>query len=192
MELEQLMARPQATIYCINLPDYSLPGFVSGDKPYFGTLADIDLMCEAQRKELRALFSSDRLRECTVLGWTTYRREGYKACHSNTYGFPYYMSCSELHSNHLWIQMGNNYYRCVRAGCFDLRYSPDEQEQPGKLIGGYWGFPHQIRCENTMTYCQMFVVEKTFANASEAVQDITGFTGEALLSEFVNDIFGDG
>jgi len=28
MELEQLMARPQATIYCINLPDYSLPGFV--------------------------------------------------------------------------------------------------------------------------------------------------------------------
>lgn len=192
MELEQLMARPLTTIYCINLPDYSLPGFVSGDKPYFGTLVDLELMREAQRQEERELFSTARLQECVVLGWTTCRRGGYQACHSNTYGFPYYMSCRELYSNHLWIRVDNQHFRCVRACCFDLRYSPEEQEQPGKLIGGYWGFPHQIRIENTMTYCQLFVVEKAFANASEAMQDITGFTGEAILDEFFDDIFGDG
>ena len=46
-------------LYAISLPDYSLPGFVSGEKLYFGTLADLE---ELKKALLRATSIALRLK----------------------------------------------------------------------------------------------------------------------------------
>lgn len=184
-------------LYAISLPDYSLPGFVSGEKLYFGTLADLEELKKSAPEGDQHRFAPENLKKVKVIRWepveAEYWRQVHRVEHRNTYGFPYYMSCDTLSCLMLWLQADSKYYRCFR-GCFEnLTYSTEAKGELKPVPTGYWGYPGVIHHKAPYTYNNIFVYETTFNSNDEVWADVKDYMCYDINpTEFFNDIFGDG
>ena len=93
---------------------------------------------------------------------------------------------------HVWLKHDNRYYRCVRARLTDLHYDTEPDGQPKRYTGTTWGFPSIIDYSEPYTYNRLYETERIFNTWEEAEADIRAFSDDAILTEFFNDIFGDG
>lgn len=93
---------------------------------------------------------------------------------------------------HVWLKRDNRYYRCVRARLTDLHYDTEPDGQPKRYTGTTWGFPAIIDYSEPYTYNRLYETERIFNIWEEAEADIRAFSDDAILTEFFNDIFGDG
>lgn len=192
-----VLSIPDEEIYAISLADYSLPGFVSGETMYFGTLQDLEELKMGAPLFDHSRFKPERLKKVKVLRWEQIEADHWKQIHRvehlNTYGCPYYMSCDCLTSLTGWLQVGTEYYRCFR-GCFEnLTYTPEEDGTLKPVPRFCWGYPGIVRHEGPYTYNKVFVFEKAFDTEQDVWNDIHGFPADEINpTGFFKDIFGDG
>lgn len=184
-------------MYAITLPDYSLPGFVSGEKLYFGTLGDLDELKKSAPEGDQYRFAHGNLKKAKVIRWepvdAEYWRQVHRVEHRNTYGFPYYMSCDCLRCLLLWLQIDGKYYRCFRGSFENLTYSTEAKGELKPVPASCWGYPGIIRHDGPYTYNRIFVHENTFDSNDEVWIDIgDSMSYDINPTEFFNDIFGDG
>lgn len=218
IEYERKNKEKKKQMYKLCLDDYSAASFTSFDKEYFGTINMIENFINAIKNDeknsgryddLISTFNKYKngekdithnvayrevpfLSKVKVLGSSNSFLTNYKWDHLNTWGCPYTMKCKEAKSEHIWLSYQRKYVRCIKTEFTKLQYEniKDEYTSPGML----WGFPHQIEIENDITYNRLYVVEKTFKNKKEALDDMASFKEkpDPVFAEVLNDIFGDG
>ncbi|WP_458407297.1 hypothetical protein [Anaerotignum sp.] len=206
--------------YRLCLDDYSLPGFVSGDKHYFGTLemigAFITTLKDNERwvnsfRELIAAYEKYMsgneeinysvayqevpfLVPAELLGDMTLILEDYAWDHWNVWDYLYKLKCKKVESVHKWIFCEGKYIRCVQAKFTDLESYDDWFDRYRKVGTMAWGHPGMIIYDEPYLYNQLFVIEKEFKSQEEALEDMKFFEKkyDIEFKEIMNDIFGDG
>ena len=131
--------------YILNLWDYGTPAFVSCDKMYVGTEAEIRAAIEAMKKSPKGIeetvaaaeryLAGDKtathniayneipvLEPCTRIASSSLSLGAYSWEHTNVWGFPYFMKCDSAEIKQIIIKYKRKYYRCVRAWFKNLRY----------------------------------------------------------------------
>lgn len=189
----QPLLLPRRDVFKVDLLDYAVPAFCTFTKPYFGTIEDIAefrhaLHRDEQRKPEDMEFASVKLYG------SKYDSQGagmYE--HTNIWGFPYYVWWDKLECIHLWVGIKDRFYRCVRARLTNLKYDTEQDasqaDSPGKQI---WGYPHILEYRHPFHFNRMYVIEKTFDNESDLLNDLQQYDGSIDLKGWLNDLFGDG
>ena len=113
--------------------------------------------------------------------------------HFNTWNDPYQLKCTKAESKHIWFCCNRKYSRCIQTKFTDLQYESyiGKYEKLGEMLCGY---PNQIIGDNGNLVNRLFVIEKTFKNRAEAMEDMAQFqkNKDINFAEILNDIFGDG
>lgn len=203
--------------YVLNLWNYGTPAFVSFDKMYVGTEAEIRTAIESMKKEeknnetvaaVERYFAGDTtathniayrdipvLEQCRRVASSTLTLGEYSWEHINVWGFPYYMKCDSAEIKQILVEYKGRYYRCVRAWFKNLRY--ESVSGNWNLMGDFYLGPAYLfdvvdkpgegRTMNNLLY----VVEKAYENMDDADDE---FLSEEYLDfkGFCDDIFGDG
>ena len=212
-------AKENSIYYRLELDDYSAAAFTSFGKYYYGTTEDLrcffeELISDGElKKRFKDLISTFQAFDEGQQGLThsiAYRKvpflvpahllhketvtlESYKWEHTNTWGWPYYMRCDKVESEHLWFACGGEYFRAVKAVFSKLQYAgtADQWNHIGTLL---WGFPCILTGNPFSFWNRLAEPEKHFKTMEEVQQDWKAFleTPDPDYSEFCNDIFGDG
>lgn len=184
---------PRWDVFKADLLDYSVPGFCTSWKPYFGTIEDIAdfryaLHNDDRRKPDHMTFSSVQ-----IYGSHYASRDAGRYEHTNIWGFPYYVWWDKLESVHLWIADTDKYYRCARLRMKNLEYDTDPdgsmKHSPGEQI---WGYPHIIEYRHPFHFNRMYVIEKQFKTEEQLLDDLKHYNDDIQLKEWLDDLFGDG
>ena len=212
-------AKENSTYYRLELDDYSAAAFTSFGKYYYGTIEDLrcffdELISDGElKKRFKDLISTFQAFDEGQQGLThsiAYRKvpflvpahllhketvtlESYKWEHTNTWGWPYYMRCDKVESEHLWFACGGEYCRAVKAVFSKLQYAgtADQWNHIGSML---WGFPCILVGNPFSFWNRLAEPEKHFETMEEVRQDWKTFleTPDPDYSGFCNDIFGDG
>ena len=212
-------AKENPTYYRLELDDYSAAAFTSFGKYYYGTMEDlryffgeltIDEELKKRFKDLISTFQAFNEGQQDLTHSIAYRKvpflvpahllhketvtlESYKWEHTNTWGWPYYMRCDKVESEHLWFACGGEYFRAVKAVFSKLQYAgtADQWNHIGTML---WGFPCILTGNPFSFWNRLAEPEKHFKTMEEVRQDWKAFleTPDPDYSEFCNDIFGDG
>lgn len=202
--------------YRLLLDDWSLPGFVSGGKSYYGTLEQIGALIMTMKEDMRNEYTFLRLKSAyerfmagernvthcvaynevpflvpaKVLGIAESILTDHQWDHLNTWDCIYQMKCDCAESQHIWLSCQGEYNRCIQTNFANLFYDKAYRvEHP--WIGG---FPHQIEVEENVVSSRLFVVEKEFENEAELMLDQAAFqvSPDVNFTEVMNDVFGSG
>jgi len=214
-----MTAKEKTTYYRLELDDYSAAAFTSFGKYYYGTMEDlryffgeltIDEELKKRFKDLISTFQAFNEGQQDLTHSIAYRKvpflvpahllhketvtlESYKWEHTNTWGWPYYMRCDKVESEHLWFACGGEYFRAVKAVFSKLQYAgtADQWNHIGTML---WGFPCILTGNPFSFWNRLAEPEKHFKTMEEVRQDWKAFleTPDPDYSEFCNDIFGDG
>ena len=212
-------AKENSTYYRLELDDYSAAAFTSFGKYYYGTMEDlrcffgeltIDEELNKRFKDLISTFQAFDEGQQGLTHYIAYRKvpflvpahllhketvtlESYKWEHTNTWGWPYYMRCDKVESEHLWFACGGEYFRAVKAVFLKLQYAgtADQWNHIGTML---WGFPCILTGNPFSFWNRLAEPEKHFKTMEEVQQDWKAFlkAPDPDYSEFCNDIFGDG
>ena len=212
-------AKENPTYYRLELDDYSAAAFTSFGKYYYGTMEDlrcffgeltIDEELNKRFKDLISTFQAFDEGQQGLTHYIAYRKvpllvpahllhketvtlESYKWEHTNTWGWPYYMRCDKVESEHLWFACGGEYFRAVKAVFLKLQYAgtADQWNHIGTML---WGFPCILTGNPFSFWNRLAEPEKHFKTMEEVQQDWKAFlkAPDPDYSEFCNDIFGDG
>ena len=196
--------------YILNLWDYGTPAFVSCDKMYVGTEAEIRVAIEAMKQSPKGSEETVAAAERYLAGDKTAThniaynqipvlepcsRIAYAWEHTNVWGFPYSMKCDSAEIKQILIKYKRKYYRCVRAWFKNLRY----ESVSGKwnLMGDFYlgpaylfdvkEEPNEGRTMNNLLY----VAEEIYTKLEDAEDKM--LSEEYLIFKgFCDDIFADG
>ena len=195
--------------YILNLWDYGTPAFVSCDKMYVGTEAEIRVAIEAMKQSPKGsaetvaaterYLAGDKtathniaynqipvLEPCSRIASSTLSLGSYAWEHTNVWGFPYMMKCDSAEIKQIIIQYKRKYYRCVRAWFKNLCY----ESVSGKwtLLGDFYLGP-----------AYLFDVKddsgegRTMNNLLYVAEEDKLLSEEHLVFKgFCDDIFADG
>ena len=214
-----MTAKENPTYYRLELDDHSAAAFTSFGKYYYGTMEDLRcffgelIIDEDLKKRFKDLISTFQAFDEGQRGLThsiAYRKvpflvpahllhkeavtlENYKWEHTNTWGWPYYMRCDKVESEHLWFACGGEYFRAVNAVFSKLQYAgtAGNWNHIGTML---WGFPCILAGNPFSLWNRLAEPEKHFRIEEEVLQDWNEFlkAPDPDYSEFCNDIFGDG
>lgn len=206
-------------LYILLLDNCSVPAFMSAEKPYIGTINDIDgfinvikeddCICE-EFKELIPVYKKYLDGEKNVTHRVACRDVPFLApldifdlqtkiidettsIHKNTWYCDYKIHFDKANTEHIWIFYNEKYYRCIRAKFTNLKYW-NQFKSEYVDFDMFWGYPHQIERDGDKIYNRMFVIEKSFATKEGMMEDIKNFNDnpDVVFTEIINDIFGDG
>lgn len=143
--------------YVLNLWDYGTPAFVSLDKMYVGTEAEICTAIEAMKTEekeaetvaaVERYFAGDKtathniayrdipiLEPCTRVASSTLNLGEYSWEHTNVWGFPYFLKCDSVEVKQIIVKYKRKFYRCVRAWFKNLCY--ESVTRKWELLGDF-------------------------------------------------------
>lgn len=203
--------------YVLNLWDYGTPAFVSFDKMYIGTEADIRVAMRSMKKKnadsetvkaLERYFGGDKnathniayneipiLEPCTYIASSTITLGEYSWEHTNVWGYPYYMKCDSAEVKQILVRYKKKYYRCVRAWFQNLRYGVSTEKY--SLLGDFYlGLSELFDVTDkpdkgrTMSN-RLYVVEEVCNKLEDANKKL--LSAEHLeFKGFCDDIFADG
>lgn len=176
--------------FCITVPDYATPSFITAEKPCYGTEEDIRTVALANDKKLDV---SDRPAE--LLYSEDIALDDYEWQHINIWDCTYRMKCQHVTARHFWICDGGAYLRCVKANFYGLMYEValGRWTNVGDQI---WGYPHLIEyvTEGRMHISTLAQTEKYSDTLEELKADHERFKNapDLVFTEFCKDIFADG
>lgn len=203
--------------YCLTLDDYALPSFISGGKPYFGTLAEIAAFIDAlksdnKRQDVKnglikafeafnlgnndathyVAYNEEKLLEpIELLGLRKYTLEDYTWTHMNVWDYPHEMRCDKAECEQAWFRWGDTPVRCIRAAFTNLQNKGRRDAWRMITDDTFWGYPHVLVYESPILRSRFFVTEQ--AEESDNVDDlIRSLPQEPDLGGICDDIFGDG
>lgn len=203
--------------YVLNLWDYGTPAFVSFDKMYIGTEADIRVAMRSMKKKnadsetvkaLERYFDGDKnathniayneipiLEPCTYIASSTITLGEYSWEHTNVWGYPYYMKCDSAEVKQILVRYKKKYYRCVRAWFQNLRYGVSTEKY--SLLGDFYLGPSELfdvtdKPDKGRTMSnRLYVVEEVYKKLDDAEDKL--LAEEHLeFKGFCDDIFADG
>ena len=208
-----------ARYYRLLLDDYSAAAFTSFDKEYFGTMYDMKGFFKAIREDEDTVkrfadilsvydkyIAGDKkithnvvyqnvpfLVPAKVLGTETTMLTDYAWDHFNTWNCLYRMKCDKAESKHIWFSCHGKYHRCIQTKFTNLLY----ESTVGNFVshdGWMLGFPHQLEYLPPVTTSRLCVVEKSFKNKAEAMNDRINFiqNPDPIFERVLDDLFGDG
>ena len=204
--------------YILNLWDYGTPAFVSCDKMYVGTEAEIRTAIEAMKRSpkgseetiaaVERYLAGDKtathniayneipvLEPCTRIASSSLSLGSYAWEHTNVWGFPYKMKCDKAEIKQIIIKYKRKYYRCVRAWFQNLCY----ESVSGKwtLMGDFYLGPaylFDVKDEpgegRTMNNL-LYVAEEVYAKLEDAEDKLLS-EEHLVFKGFCDDIFADG
>ena len=204
--------------YILNLWDYGTPSFVSCDKMYVGTEAEIRVAIEAMKQSPKGssetvaaaerYLAGDKtathniaynqipvLEPCSRIASSLLSLGSYAWEHTNVWGFPYMMKCDSAEIKQIIIKYKRKYYRCVRAWFKNLRY----ESVSGKwtLLGDFYLGPAYLfdvkddPVEGRTMNNLLYVAEEIYAKLEDAEDKM--LSEEYLIFKgFCDDIFADG
>ena len=205
-----------ADYFRLELDDYSGPSFVSWNKEYFATMADIRDFIEALSKAKKNQHLIDAFRAyesgqtdathivayqevrllapVRVLHRETVEIENLAWEHTNTWGCGYDMRCDKVCSEHLWIECEGKFYRALKATFTNLCYEGFSRQwiPLGDML---WGYPCVLAgTPGGDLWNRLAEPEKSFKTEDELQQDWQAFKTSATpdYTHFCNDIFGNG
>ena len=204
--------------YILKLWDYGTPAFVSFDKMYIGTEAEIRIAVQAMKEAekgsdetvaaVERYLAGDKnathsiayqeipvLETCTRIASSTLNLGEYSWEHTNVWGFPYFMKCDSAEIKQILVEYKGKYYRCVRAWFKNLRY----ESVSGKwtLMGDFYLGPAYLfdvvdkRGEGRIMNNLLYVAEEVYANLDEAEDKLLS-EEHLVFKGFCDDIFADG
>ena len=201
-------------LFCIIVPDFAAPSFITADKPCYGTREDIRAFVLANSEEQKELEELNREYGLSLRGITEpdgaeqsraaellYSEEAMLTDrqweHLNVWGFTYLMKCRQAVTRHFWIRDGEKYLRCVKARLYGLMDSDGSERDRWTDMGErIWGYPHLIeyRADENMFVNTLAETEKYFDTLEEAQADHERFVNapDPIFTEFCKDIFADG
>ena len=203
--------------YVLNLWNYGTPAFVSFDKMYVGTEAEIRTAIESMKKEgkndetvaaVERYFTGDTtathniayrdipvLEQCRRVASSTLTLGEYSWEHINVWGFPYYMKCDSADVKQILVEYKGRYYRCVRAWFKNLCY--ESVSGNWSLLGDFYLGPAYLfdvddkkgvgRFMNNLLY----IAEEVYVNLNEAEDKLLS-EEHLIFKGFCDDIFADG
>ena len=193
--IDQIMASlsNRQMLSCIQLDDYSKPPFCSVTKPYFGTAQDLQEFKEFLAKESNSGCSEKpAITKFRILGIRSSVVHNYSHQHLNTWGWPYEIRSELVESVHVWLKHKKRCYRCLKAKLTGASYYCEASDTLHSLGGMIWGHPGVLDCSNGILLNRLYELEKAFTSEAAAMDDLQHFDGVPVLTEFLNDIFGDG
>ena len=204
--------------YILNLWDYGTPAFVSFDKMYVGTEAEIRTAIEAMKKSPKGseetvaaaerYLAGDKtathniayneipvLEPCTRIASSTLSLGAYSWEHTNVWGFPYMMKCDSAEVKQIIVKYKRKYYRCVRAWFKNLCY----ESVSGKwtLMGDFYLGPSYLfdvkdePGEGRTMNNLLYVAEEVYAKLEDAEDKLLS-EEHLVFKGFCDDIFADG
>ena len=204
----------------LRLWDYSTPSFVSKSKAFYGTLADIRSFIgaleadEKTKKDFQETIAAFREFEAgnhavthniayqeipllePVRIWfeAMLRLDNYSWSHKNTWDCDYSMRCRNVVMQHLWIETPDGFQRVVKAHFKNLQYRGEGRETWSNFNIPFWGHPKILHVDGESIFNRLAVEEKSFENRDAAAHNYVQFYEEkdVDLTEFCNEIFGDG
>ncbi len=208
------MKIPDDQYYALLMDDHSTPGYVSADKPYFGTLQDIQSLMTnlndnySETKEAFAAFLNGNVQVTHVIAFNqiplltpvsvcyerSYTLAEQQWEHINTWGYPYLMKADSINITQIVLKHEEKWYRCIRACFQNLQY--------GSVVGGwipvknrFWGLPGILDVQESengiITLCnRLYIVEKAFATKQDALASFD--TLPPVFDGIIAEIFGDG
>ena len=202
-------------LFCIMVPDYAVPSFVTAEKPCYGTREDIcgfmptdsenkqwlEELNEAFGLSLRSITEPDGAEQPQAVELLYSEEAVLTDCqweHLNVWGFISLMKCSRAVTRHFWIRDGEKYLRCVKARLYGLMYGDDLGiGEPWLEMGEHiWGYHRLIeyRAEEKMFINTLAETEKYFDTLEEAQADHERFLNapDPVFTEFCKDILADG
>ena len=203
--------------YVLNLWNYGTPAFVSFDKMYVGTEAEIRTAIESMKKAekndetvaaVERYLAGDTtathniayrdipvLEQCRRVASSTLTLGEYSWEHINVWSFPYYMKCDSAEVKQILVEYKGKYYRCVRTWFKNLSY--ESVSGNWSLLGDFYLGPAYLfdvddkkgvgRIMNNLLY----IVEEVYINLNEAEDKLLS-EEHLIFKGFCDDIFGDG
>lgn len=219
--LQENNTERKSLFYCLTLDDYSCASFCTFEKYYFGSIPQIASLIgllEADENytnnSLTRLIQTFKeycsgntevtydvaykeiplLQPVFLYGFIKITTESNKVVHLNTWELPYYLRWEKLESEHIWLNLGKLYVRCIKTCFTNLQYADVDTDAEYEPIGMGFDFPNMIDIKDGLTTSKLFVIEKYFDNEEELSKDIKKFinTPDPICTEVFNDIFGDG
>lgn len=189
--------------YAIELDDYATVSFMSGTKPYFGTLPEIERFINALKEECNddnesfkrtvaafeefkngnskathyAAFNDVRLlTPAAVLDSVSYTLPETEWEHMNIYNFLYKMRCAAAKIEHFWLEFEGNFYRAMRVEFTGLEYGSNLFED----LSESW---EKIRRGNIWGFPHIIEVKSKIVYNTLAVPEKRFKTEEELRSD---------
>ena len=168
--------------YMIELPDYSVPGFISGaTTKYIGSKEDIEAIAnKTEAPKAKSVF---------VLAESNYNRFNIEMEFINTYGFDHSIKADELKASILHLTDGKRYLRCIKTQIKNMAIGINKQSyyRPESHMGN----PDVVYMDGAWICSCLFTVERVFRDRQECLDDISR-PSEIDFRCFLLDVFGDG
>ena len=204
------------TYYVLLLDDPANPGFVSGDKPYFGTEEHIttaaalmrcredygdtvaaidDYFCGNKKATHRVAYQTVPI--LTTVAWVSEAKLSIGATfweHTNTWGFTYKMKCESALLSQIILKYERKYCRCLRVWFNNLCYADNRENWTP--VTSWWGhrdlmLNYHIPGGGFKLNNVLYLLDKQYDTLEEAVDSLTK-PEELCFTSFCNEIFGDG
>ena len=188
--LQPILAK--TPLFQVNLDDFSMPPFGTSTKDYYGTEEDLRSFNESVRKRYRFDMAEPSATRVDCLGVKASVQPSYHFSHINTWGGTYEVDCELIEAVHVWVRNNEGFSRCLKARITNGTYISIATDQPVSLGGAIWGHPGIIEIGPHWLSNSLFVVEKRFKTVGETILDYSNFDSRPILTEWLNDIFGDG
>ena len=179
-------------LFRVELDDFSMPPFGSSTKDYYGSEADLQIFSNSTRKCHGFDIEEPYALPVECLGVKASVQPSYHFQHINTWGGIYEVACELVEAVHVWIRSDDEFCRCIKARITNGTYISVATDRPVPLGGMIWGHPGIIEIGSTSLTNSLFEVEKRFKTMGDVVIDYNNFDGRPILTEWLNDIFGDG
>lgn len=204
--------------YILHLEEPALPGFVSGEKIYVGTEAELrNVATNMENKEqyletaksIHDYFNGNQSAKHSIAYniqnvlipinveaecKTSFNQ--YQWTHYNIWGFPYEMKCDNTLIHQIVFKYENRFYRCVRAWLKNLQYK-SVSGSVNYLKGGFWGnavildVATDSETEDFIFNNLLYVAEEKYDDISAATEDL-GIDTKIELKRICDEIFADG
>lgn len=175
-------AVPKQDKFVIELPDYSVPSFISGaTKEYVGSKEDIDTISRGSENIIaKSVF---------VLAENCYSQRKIDMEFINTYGFDHSIKADELNVSVLYLKNGGQYLRCIKAQIKNMAIGINKQYyyRPESPMGN----PDVIYVDDNWFCSRLYTIERVYKDRQECLYDID-YPSKIDFRNFLLDIFGDG
>lgn len=204
------------TIYTLMLDNPANPGFVSGDKPYFGdeeeiTTAAALMRCREDYADTVAAIDDYFCGNKAATHSVAYQKipvlkthkliSEYKLSipareweHTNTWGFPYKMKCDKALVHQIVVKYGGKYCRCLRVWFDNLCYKTTGDTWDN--VTRWWGhrdlmLNYHLPGGGFKLNNILYLLDKQYDTLEEAVDSLTN-PDELSFASFCDEIFADG
>ena len=195
--------------FLMNIDDYTMPGFCSGDKPIIGTMNDFENLAKERHQannqtdilelldqykknhllEHEVAYRKDRLlRGIHFIDIRHIDKENHTWRHFNVWDCPYDLFARNIEVERVVFRRYNTIYIASKIKFNGLKIASPGHEL---VVDHTWGYPGIYSFDGDAMKTNVYLVEKTF-HKMEFNKAMQYFNGDIELKPAIDEILGDG